>query len=81
MAGPIVYLDRSDIRAGRLDDVKAAIRALMDLVGGREPQLIAYSFYIDEPALRMSVVAVHPDAASLELHLSVGAPGFRGSKG
>jgi len=77
MTTPIVYIDRSDIREGKLEEVRAAIRALVDLVEPREPQLVAYDFYVDEAAREQTVVAVHPDAGSLELHLAVGAPGFR----
>lgn len=81
MAGPIVYIDQSEIHEGRMDEVRAAIRALVELVEPLEPQLLAYDFYLDEEARRQTVVAVHPDAASLELHLAVGAPGFRRFEG
>lgn len=72
----IVYIDQSEVRPGKIDAVKAAITALVALVGPKEPQLVAYSIYLDEAERRMSVVAVHPDAASMELHMDVGAPGF-----
>jgi hypothetical protein len=42
----------------------------------REPQLITYGFYIDEDAAKMTVVAVHPDSASLELHMDIGSKVF-----
>ena len=42
-----------------------------------EPQLITYGFYIDEEAAKMTVVAVHPDSASLELHMDIGSAEFR----
>jgi hypothetical protein len=72
----IVYIDHSDIREGRLEDLKEAVRRLVDLVAAREPRLIAYGFYLDEDAARMTVTAVHPDSASLELHLEVGKEEF-----
>jgi len=73
----IVYIDESEVRPGQLDEVKSAIDALVALIEPSEPQLIAYSVYLDESARRMRVVAVHPDAASMELHMNVGGPGFR----
>jgi hypothetical protein len=73
----IVYIDRSDIRAGRLDDLKAGLVRLAQFIESLEPQLISYGFHLDEAANLMTVVAVHPDSASLELHLSVGGPEFR----
>lgn len=74
---PIVYIDHSDIREGALEELKAGVRRLADFIDAREPRLITYGFYIDEDAAKMTVVAVHPDSASLELHLDVGSPEFR----
>lgn len=77
MAGPIVYIDRSDVRPGALGELRAAVAALVAFIEEREPQLLAYGFHIDEATSTMAVVAVHPDAASLELHLRVGGAEFR----
>jgi hypothetical protein len=74
---PIVYIDHSDIREGSLDELKAGVRRLVDFIGAREPQLITYGFYIDEEAAEMTVVAVHADSASLELHVDIGSSEFR----
>lgn len=73
----IVYLDRSDIREGRLDDLKVGIRRLVQVIESIEPQLLAYGFHLDEEDALMTVVAIHPDSASLELHLEVGRAEFR----
>jgi hypothetical protein len=74
---PIVYIDHSDIRDGSLKELKAGIRRLVDFIDAREPQLITYGFYIDEDQAKMTVVAVHPDSASLELHMDIGGGEFR----
>ena len=74
---PIVYIDHSNIREGSLDELKAGVQRLVDFIEAREPQLVSYGFYIDDEAARMTVVAVHPDTASLELHLEIGGPEFR----
>ena len=73
---PIVYIDHSDIREGSLDELKAGVQRLVDFIDAREPQLITYGFYIDDEAAEMTVVAVHPDSASLELHLDIGGAEF-----
>jgi hypothetical protein len=72
----IVYVDRSDIRRGTVDELRDALRGVVAFVEAHEPQLIAYGFYVDEDAHEMTVVAVHPDSASLELHLDVGRSEF-----
>lgn len=73
----IVYVDHSDIHEGSLHELKEGIRRLVDVIDAREPQLIAYGFHFDEQASRMTVTAVHPDSASLELHLEIGNEEFR----
>jgi hypothetical protein len=73
---PIVYIDHSDIRGGSLEELKAGVRQLVGFIDAREPQLITYGFYIDEQAAKMTVIAIHPDSASLELHLDIGSREF-----
>ena len=77
MDGPLIYIDHSDIRPGKVADVAAAVARLVEFVEEREPRLLSYSFHLDPAASTMTVVAVHPDSASLELHLQVGGPEFR----
>ncbi|HUS23028.1 MAG TPA: hypothetical protein VMZ66_13570 [Aeromicrobium sp.] len=73
----IVYIDHSDIHRGRIDDLKAGVNELVNVMGDLEPQLMAYGFHFDDDAGRMTVTAVHPDSASLELHLGLGREKFR----
>ena len=75
--GAVVYIDRSEIHEGRVADVKAGVRRLVDFVDAHEPQLMSYAFCFDEDARQMTVVAVHPDSASLELHIEVAGGEFR----
>ena len=77
MSDPLVYIDRSDIRAGKLEEVRKGIRELVKFVETHEPQLIAYGFYFNERGTGMTVVAVFPDSASMEFHMEIGGPEFR----
>lgn len=77
MSVPIVYIDSSEIRKGKLEELKAAISVLVEFVNANEPQLISYNFYLNEDGTRMTVVAVHPDSASMEFHMKVAGPAFR----
>jgi hypothetical protein len=76
-AGPVIYIDRSDVHEGGWDDLKAGIRALVAFVGTHQPQMTTYAVYLDEDASEMTVVSVHPDSASLERHVEIGAPEFK----
>ena len=77
MSDVILYVDTSDVSEGALDELKPAIKRLVDFVEANEPRLIAYNVYFSEDGTRMTVVSVHPDSASLEYHLKVAGPLFR----
>ena len=77
MNGTIVAIDSSEVREGRLEDVKAAIQELAEFVRANEPRPIAYGAYLNESSNRLTVLQVHPDSASLEQHMRIAAPAFR----
>lgn len=77
--GPVIYIDRSDVHAGRWDELKAGIRTLAAFVDSHQPQMVAYGLYLDESANQMTVVSVHPDSTSLERHMEIGGPEFKKS--
>src|SRR6266545_4508517 len=76
MSDPIVFVDSSEIREGKLAELKTAIKDLVEFVESNEPRPIAYNVYLDERGTRMTVVQVHPDSASMEFHMQVAAPAF-----
>lgn len=77
MSQPIVYVDASSIREGKLEALEPAMKHLAGFVEAHVPRLMSYGFFLDEHATRMTVVAVHPDSASLEFHLDTGGSEFR----
>jgi quinol monooxygenase YgiN len=76
VALPIIYVDHSKIREGKLQELRAAVRELAELVESMEPQLLAYYVYLSEDAAQMSVVHLHRNSESLKVHLEVGGPAF-----
>jgi hypothetical protein len=74
---PILVVDSSDIREGRIDEVRAGAEDLVAFVEASEAEPIAYEIYFDAAGTLMTVVQIHPDSASLERHLSVAGPLFR----
>jgi hypothetical protein len=76
MSQPIVYVDTSEVRLGRLEELKAAMNDLARFVQANEPQLFAYNVYFNDDGTRMSVLHINPDSASLELHMKVAGPRF-----
>ena len=76
MSEPIVYVDTSEIQAGKLEELKTAMKELVKFIEANEPRLIAYNVYFEEDGTRMTVVHLHPDSASLEFHVKVAGPAF-----
>lgn len=77
MSDLIVVVDTSEIREGKLEELKTAVRDLVDFVEASEIDPIAYNIYLDEDRGRMTVVQIHPSSASMEFHMNVAAPVFR----
>ena len=73
---PIVYVDTSEVREGRLEELKGAMTELADFVEANEPRLIAYQVYFSDDGARMTVLHVDPDSTALELHMDVAGPKF-----
>jgi quinol monooxygenase YgiN len=76
MPDPIVYIDSSTVREGRIEALKTAMTELADFVEANEPGLIAYNAYLNADGTRMTVIHVHRDSASLEFHMKVAGPLF-----
>jgi len=78
---PLVFIDSSEVRPGNLEELRAAIHELVDFVRANEPRPLAYSMYLNKESTRMTVVQIHPDSASMELHMKMAAPIFAGFAG
>ena len=76
MSSPIVYVDTSQIRPGRLAELQAAMRELAAFVEANEPRLIAYHVYFDEAGTRMTVLHIDPDPEALAFHMRTAGPKF-----
>jgi len=76
MPAPIVYVDTSEIRPGRLTELQAAMADLAAFVESHEPRLIAYHVYFNEEGRRMTVLHIDPDSEALAFHLQTAGPKF-----
>lgn len=76
MSQLIVYVDTSEVRDGRLNELKAAMDDLTEFVEANEPRLLAYNVYFSDDGARMTVLHLNPDSASLEEHMNVAGPKF-----
>lgn len=72
----IVYIDRSTVRDGELEELKSAMGELVDFVEANEPEILAYDVYFSADGDRMTVMHMHADQDSLEFHMEVAGPKF-----
>jgi hypothetical protein len=76
MTPPIVYVDVSEIREGKHEELEASMNHLARFVEEHMPRVASYGFFLDQARTTMTVVAVHLDSASLEFHLEEGNEEF-----
>ena len=74
---PIIAVDSSEIRNGKIDELKTGLTELAEFVEANEAEPIAYRIYIDEDGSRMTVVQIHPSSASMEHHMKLAGPIFQ----
>ena len=72
----IVYVDRSAIRDGKLDELKTAMTELVDFVEANEPDILSYDVYFGDAGTQMTVIHMHADSTSLAYHMEVAGSKF-----
>jgi hypothetical protein len=72
----IVSIDWSEVREGRLEELRVAMKALVDFVESNEKRPLGYSVYFSGDGTRMTVLQIHPDSASMESHMRMAAAEF-----
>lgn len=71
MASPFIFIATNRLKAGRLDLERDRVPNLVEFIEANEPRLIAFNEYVNEAGDEVTVVQVHPDAASMEAHMEI----------
>jgi hypothetical protein len=69
MSAPFIFIATNQLRAGKLAAERERAIELSAFIESSEPQLLAFNEYASEDGTEVSVVQVHPDAASMEFHM------------
>jgi hypothetical protein len=72
----IIFVDTSEVREGKLEELRRFVRDLAEFVEASETDPISYEIYFSADGRLMTVVQVHPDSASMESHMAFAAPVF-----
>src|ERR1700761_8634795 len=78
MSGPFIFVATNRLKPDAYEAERRRVPGLVDFIEAREPQLLAFNEYVNEERTEVTVVQVHPDAASMELHM--GAVGERAAQ-
>jgi predicted component of type VI protein secretion system len=71
MPGPFIFIATNRLRDGRFGAEQQRVPGLSQFIEANEPRLIAFHEYVNEDHSEVTVVQVHPDAASLEFHIGI----------
>jgi quinol monooxygenase YgiN len=76
MGEPLIFVDTSEIREGKVDELRRAVAELAEFVERNEPAPISYQVYFSADGHRMTVLQIHPDSVSMKRHMEVAGPVF-----
>jgi hypothetical protein len=71
MAAPFVMITTHRVPPDRLHELESVTRAYLDHVEANEPRAQLHTAYLDDDGSELTLVQVHPDAASAEHHMHV----------
>src|SRR5258708_40193953 len=71
MSGPLIFIATNRLKEGRFDAERQRVPELVRFIEANEPRLIAFNEYVNDDRTEVTVVQVHPDAASMEYHMGV----------
>src|SRR6478735_3771655 len=71
MSGPFIFIATNRLQPGKLDRERERVPQLVAFIEANEPRLIAFNEYLNDAGDEVTVVQVHPDAASMEAHMGI----------
>jgi quinol monooxygenase YgiN len=73
----LVYFGRHSIKQGALDEARQASKQLVEYVEANHERFLQFAISIDDASNEMTVLQVHPDEASLLLHVQLAGDKIR----
>jgi hypothetical protein len=71
MSAPFIFIATNRLREGKLAVERDRVADLSSFIEANEPQLLAFNEYANDDGTEVGVVQIHPDTASMELHMRV----------
>jgi quinol monooxygenase YgiN len=77
MPDHVIYVDRFQVREGKLDDFRRYVTEMTEFVEKNEPGVLSFNYYLDEDGAGGTAVFVFSDARALDLHLELASSRFQ----
>ena len=71
MSSPFIFIATNRLKPAALDRERKRVPGLVEFIEANEPRLIAFNEYVNETGDEVTVVQIHPDAASMEAHMEI----------
>src|SRR3954452_18893789 len=71
MSIPFIFIATNRLKPGAYEAERRRVPGLVEFIRAGEPRLLAFNEYINAERTEVTVVQVHPDAASMEFHMGV----------
>ena len=71
MPSPFILIATNRLKPGKLDRERERVPGLVAFIEANEPRLIAFNEYVNQAGDEVTVVQVHPDAASIEALMEI----------
>jgi hypothetical protein len=71
VSSPFIFIATNRLKPGQLDRERDRVPGLVEFIETNEPRLIAFNEYVNETGDEVTVVQIHPDAASMESHMEI----------
>jgi quinol monooxygenase YgiN len=71
MSQPFIAIATLRIKEGKLEDFTRSYREVVETVKEHEPRMIAFHGFVNEDGTEMTIIQVHPDTASMDVHMQV----------
>jgi hypothetical protein len=68
---PFIFIATNRLKPGRLDRERKRVSGLVEFIEANEPRLIAFNEFVNDAGDEVTVVQIHPDAASMEAHMEI----------
>jgi hypothetical protein len=71
VTSPFIFIATNRLKPGALERERQRVPGLVEFIEVNEPRLIRFNEYVGETGDEVTVVQIHPDAASMEAHMEI----------